>query len=139
MIGIVLVGTNDLDRAARFYDNICDEFGARRLYRMTHGCTGVMYGTGEGPTLGVVLPFDGKPAQAGNGVMIAIGVDSREHVGRIHALALSLGGTDEGAPGPRGNGTAYCAYFRDPDGNKICVYCDLPEANSSQSIFSDGP
>ena len=72
MIGFVLVGTNDLDRATQFYDKICAAFGAKRLYQMTTGCTGVMYGTGDGPTLGVVLPFDGKPAQAGNGVMIAL-------------------------------------------------------------------
>jgi catechol 2,3-dioxygenase-like lactoylglutathione lyase family enzyme len=126
MIGFVLLGTNDLDRATEFYDKICAAIGAKRLYQMTTGCTGVMYGTGKGPTLGIVLPFDGESAQAGNGVMIALGVASREHVDRIHALALSLGGADEGPPGPRGNRTAYCAYFRDPDGNKICVFCGPP-------------
>jgi catechol 2,3-dioxygenase-like lactoylglutathione lyase family enzyme len=125
MINFVLVGTNDLRRAIEFYDKICAAFGAKRLYQMTAGCTGVMYGTGGGPTLGVVLPFDGGPAQAGNGVMIALKSASREDVERVHALALSLGGADEGAPGPRGNGTAYCAYFRDLDGNKICVSCEL--------------
>jgi catechol 2,3-dioxygenase-like lactoylglutathione lyase family enzyme len=125
MIGFVLLGTNDLDRATEFYDKICAAFGAKRLYQMTAGCTGVMYGTEAGPTLGFVLPFDGKPARAGNGAMIALAATSREDVERIHALALSLGGADEGAPGPRGNGTAYCAYFRDPDGNKICVFCEL--------------
>jgi hypothetical protein len=98
MIGFVLVGTNDLDRGAEFYDKICAAFGAKRLYQMTTGCTGVMYGTGDGPTLGVVLPFEGKPAQAGNGVMIALAAASREDVERVHALALSLGGADEGAP-----------------------------------------
>ncbi|CAJ0892433.1 hypothetical protein AMST5_04220 [freshwater sediment metagenome] len=125
MIGFVLVGTNDLRRAIEFYDKICAAFGAKRLYQMTTGCTGVMYGTGDDPTLGIVLPFDKKPAQAGNGVMIALSMASREEVEKVHALALALGGADEGAPGPRGNGTAYCAYFRDPDGNKICVFCEL--------------
>ncbi|AZG78781.1 VOC family protein (plasmid) [Methylocystis rosea] len=125
MIGFVLVGTNDLDRAALFYDEICSALGAKRLYSMTNGCTGVMYGTGDGPMLGVVLPFNGEPARPGNGVMVALPTASIEEVERVHALAISLGGLDEGAPGPRGDGTAYCAYFRDPDGNKICVFCSL--------------
>ncbi len=125
MIGFVLVGTNDFDRAARFYDEICNALGAKRLYSMTNGCTGVMYGAGDGPMLGVVLPFDGEPARPGNGVMIALPATSVEEVERVHALAISLGGVDEGAPGPRGNGTAYCAYFRDPDDNKGCVFRSL--------------
>jgi catechol 2,3-dioxygenase-like lactoylglutathione lyase family enzyme len=125
MIGFVLVGTNDLDRAARFYDEICNALGAKRLYSMTNGCTGVMYGAGDGPMLGIVLPFDGEPARSGNGVMVALPAPSVEEVERVHALAISLGGLDEGAPGPRGNGTAYCAYFRDPDGNKVCVFRSL--------------
>jgi catechol 2,3-dioxygenase-like lactoylglutathione lyase family enzyme len=125
MIGFVLVGTNDLDCATRFYDEIFAALGAKRLYQMTHGCTGVMYGDGEGPTLGVVQPFDGEPARPGNGAMIALRAGARDDVDRTHALALSLGGSDEGAPGLRGNGTAYCAYFRDPDGNKICVFREL--------------
>jgi catechol 2,3-dioxygenase-like lactoylglutathione lyase family enzyme len=125
MIGFVLVGTNDLGRAALFYDEIFSALGAKRLYSMTNGCTGVMYGTGDAPMLGVVLPFDGEPALPGNGVMVAFPTASIEKVERVHALAISLGALDEGAPGPRGNGTAYCAYFRDPDGNKICVFCSL--------------
>jgi catechol 2,3-dioxygenase-like lactoylglutathione lyase family enzyme len=125
MIGFVLVGTNDLDRAARFYDGLCSALGAERLYSTTNGCTGVLYGAGDGPMLGVVLPFDGEPARPGNGVMVALPTASIDEVERVHALAISLGGLDEGAPGPRGNGTAYCAYFRDPDGNKICVFCSL--------------
>jgi catechol 2,3-dioxygenase-like lactoylglutathione lyase family enzyme len=125
MIGFVLVGTNDLHRATDFYDQICTALGAKRLYQMTNECTGVMYGTGDGATLGVVHPFNGEPAQAGNGVMIALPSASRDDVERVHALAISLGGLDEGAPGLRGDGTAYCAYFRDLDGNKICVFCSL--------------
>jgi catechol 2,3-dioxygenase-like lactoylglutathione lyase family enzyme len=125
MLGFVLIGTNDLDRAARFCDEICNALGAKRLYSMTNGCTGVMYGAGDGPMLGVVLPFDGEPARAGNGVMAALPALSVEEVKRMHALAISLRGVDEGAPGPPGDGTAYCAYFRDPDGNKVCVFRSL--------------
>jgi catechol 2,3-dioxygenase-like lactoylglutathione lyase family enzyme len=125
MIGFVLVGTNDLDRATLLYDEIFSAFGAKRLYSMTNRCTGVMYGTGDGPMLGVVLPFHGEPARPGNGVMVALPTASIEEVERVHALAISLGGLDEGAPGPRGNETAYCASFRDPSGNKIRVFCSL--------------
>ncbi len=41
---------------------------------------------------------------------------------RLHALALAHGGTDEGAPGPRGDGGFYAGYFRDPDGNKLNAF-----------------
>jgi catechol 2,3-dioxygenase-like lactoylglutathione lyase family enzyme len=130
MIGFVLVGTNDLNRAMCFYNEICASFGAKRLYQMTNGCVGVMYGAESGPTLGVVQPFDGRPATSGNGIMVALPAASPEGVDRVHALALSLGGMNEGTPGPRGNGTAYCAYFRDPDGNKLCIYHQISEANT---------
>jgi len=122
MIGFVLVGTNDLNRAMCFYNEICASFGAKRLYQMTNGCVGVVYGAESGPTLGVVQPFDGRPATSGNGIMVALPAASPEGVDRVHALALSLGGPRDITTNPRGNGTAYCAYFRDPDGNKLCIY-----------------
>jgi predicted lactoylglutathione lyase len=55
--------------------------------------------------------------------MVALIVDSRDKVDAMHAKALSLGGKDEGAPGPRGDGGFYAGYFRDPDGNKLNVFC----------------
>jgi catechol 2,3-dioxygenase-like lactoylglutathione lyase family enzyme len=122
MIGFVLVGTTDLHRATDFYDQIFRILGVERRYQMTNECTGVMYGADNGPTFGVVLPFNGEPAKAGNGVMIALPSPSKDSVDKVHARALALGGTDEGNPGPRGDKSAYCAYFRDPDGNKICVF-----------------
>jgi catechol 2,3-dioxygenase-like lactoylglutathione lyase family enzyme len=125
MIGFVFVGTNDLQRAVEFYDQVFPILGVERLYEMTNKCTGVMYGIASGPTFGVVLPFNGEPAQAGNGVMIALPAPTKQDVERVHALALDLGGLDEGKPRPRGNGSAYCAYFRDRDGNKICVFHTL--------------
>jgi catechol 2,3-dioxygenase-like lactoylglutathione lyase family enzyme len=125
MIGFVVVGTNDLQRAVEFYDQVFAVLGLERRYEMVNECTGVMYGIASGPTFGVVLPFNGEPAQAGNGVMIALPSPTKEDVETMHALALHLGGVDEGKPGPRGNGSAYCAYFRDIDGNKICVFHTL--------------
>jgi catechol 2,3-dioxygenase-like lactoylglutathione lyase family enzyme len=122
MIGFVLVGTTDLYRATDFYDQIFPALGVGRRYQMTNECTGVVYGAGNGPTFGVVLPFNGEPAKAGNGVLIALPSPSKDNVDKIHALALAHGGSDEGKPGLRGDKSAYCAYFRDLDGNKICVF-----------------
>ena len=76
------------------------------------------------PMLSVTEPHDGAPASAGNGSMLALAVPTRAGIDALHAKALELGGTDEGAPGVRGddpNGF-YGAYFRDPDGNKICIF-----------------
>ncbi|SEN49706.1 hypothetical protein SAMN05216228_10052 [Rhizobium tibeticum] len=78
---------------------------------------------------GVIKPFDGQPATVGNGGMVAFEARSRAQVKEVHAAALALGGQDEGAPGPRGENGAdpYCAYFRDPEGNKFLVYRAGPD------------
>ncbi len=73
------------------------------------------------PGLPIAVPFDGNPATAGNGVLVALEAKDKAQVDRIHRLALSLGGTDEGPPGPRGEGF-YAAYSRDPDGNKLNAF-----------------
>ena len=119
MIGYVMLGTNDLPRAKAFYDALLAEIGARQLMDLGRS---VAYGVSmDKPALGVGLPFDGKPATVGNGVMVAIAVNSRELVDRLHRKALELGGTDEGAPGPRFE-NFYAAYFRDLDGNKLNAF-----------------
>jgi predicted lactoylglutathione lyase len=74
------------------------------------------------PAVSITRPFDGKPATVGNGVMVAIAVDSTDKVDAMHAKALELGGQDEGAPGPRGE-QFYAGYFRDVDGNKLNAFC----------------
>jgi catechol 2,3-dioxygenase-like lactoylglutathione lyase family enzyme len=120
MIGYVTLGTNDLPRAAAFYDALLGEIGAKRLYDFDRG---IAWGVSQDkPSLGIMKPFDGKPASVGNGVMAAIVVDSQEKVARVHSKALELGGKDEGAVGPRGDGF-YAGYFRDLDGNKLNVFC----------------
>ena len=75
------------------------------------------------PAMSVTKPFDGKAASVGNGVMVALAVDSHEKVDALHQKAMDLGGKDEGAPGPRGDGGFYAAYFRDLDGNKLNAFC----------------
>jgi predicted enzyme related to lactoylglutathione lyase len=125
MLAFTLLGSNNLVRAARFYDAVLAPLGATRLYEMTLECSGMMYGTSEGPTLGMIEPHDQAPARPGNGVMVALRASSMDIVNEVHALAIAQGGVDAGAPGLRGNQSAFCAYFRDPDGNKLCVFCDL--------------
>jgi len=120
MIGYVTLGTNNLPRAAAFYDALLAELGAKRLWESPRGIAwGVAW---DRPSVGVMTPFDGKPATVGNGTMVALVVDSKEKVERLHRKALELGGSDEGPVGPRGDGF-YAGYFRDPDGNKLNVFC----------------
>jgi predicted lactoylglutathione lyase len=116
MIGYVTLGTNDLPRAAAFYDALLGEMGAKRMMETDQF---IAWGTQPDlPGLGVTKPFDKKPASVGNGVMVALGVDSSAKVDALHRKALQLGAKDEGAPGPRGEGF-YAGYFRDLDGNKL--------------------
>jgi predicted lactoylglutathione lyase len=118
MIVHVCVGTNDLARAAKFYDAITGELGIPR--RMDAG-KAIGWGGSEGVGMAVTLPFDGKPATIGNGTMVSLGAKDREQVDRLYALALANGGSDEGPPGVRASGF-YTAYFRDPDGNKLNTF-----------------
>jgi predicted lactoylglutathione lyase len=120
MIGYVTLGTNDLDRGAKFYDALLAEIGAKRIMEFDRGYA---WGTGmTSPGLGLMKPFDGKAASVGNGVMVAFVVDSKDKVDRLYKKAMELGATDEGPAGPRGDGF-YAGYFRDLDGNKLNVFC----------------
>lgn len=119
MLGYVMVGTNDSERALAFYDAVLGELGARRNMEFAGHAWG--YGTGDAPVFWVGNPHDGQSATVGNGTMVALFADSAESIGKVHAKALALGGANEGDPGPRGDSGFYGAYFRDLDGNKICV------------------
>lgn len=119
MIGYVTVGTNDLPRAAKFYDAIAAEMGTARMMEFE---TFIAWGTPGGAAgIAATKPYDGNPATVGNGVMVALEASDKEQVDRLYAIALANGGTDEGAPGPRGE-EFYAAYFRDPDGNKLNAF-----------------
>ncbi len=121
MIGYVTLGTNDLERGAKFYDELLAEMGAGRFMEME---TFIAWATSpDSPGISITKPFDGNPATVGNGVMVGIMVDSTDKVDKLHAKALELGGADEGAPGPRGEGGFYAGYFRDLDGNKLNFFC----------------
>ena len=119
MIGYITVGSNDLQRAVSFYDGLFAQLGAARMMEET---TFVAWAVTPGqPAFSVTVPFDGDPATVGNGTMIALTVDTSEKVDTVYATAMSLGATDEGEPGQRTDGF-YAAYFRDLDGNKLCVF-----------------
>jgi predicted enzyme related to lactoylglutathione lyase len=123
MIGYTLVGTNDLDRAKSFYDALFGEIGVGRMMEMGQMCA---WGASmDRPAFGVTRPYDGGAATAGNGTMIALVVDTRDKVDRLHAKAMAMGGKDEGAPGVRGEEgpqAFYAGYCRDLDGNKLCAF-----------------
>jgi catechol 2,3-dioxygenase-like lactoylglutathione lyase family enzyme len=121
MIGYVTLGTNDIDRSARFYDALLGEIGAKRMMQTDRFV--VWFVAPDKPALGVFKPFDGNAATVGNGVMVALVVDSPAKVDALYKKALELGATDEGAAGPRGIPGFYAGYFRDPDGNKLNFYC----------------
>ena len=119
MIGYTTFGTNDLARAAGFYDALLAEFGAKRAMEMP---TFIAWAAAPAtPMVAVIKPFDGQAATVGNGVMVALATTSKAQVDSVHRKALALGGKDEGAPGPRGDGF-YAGYFRDLDGNKLNAF-----------------
>ena len=119
MIGYVNLGTNQFAAAAAFYDQLLSEIGASRV---AEGDRFVAWALAPGtPMLSIIKPYNEEPATVGNGVMVALRVDSAELVDALYTRALALGGSDEGAPGFRG--AFYAAYFRDLDGNKLNAFC----------------
>jgi len=125
MIGYVTLGTNDLPRAAKFYDAIAAEMGVGRMMEFGNFIAWGAWDGGAG--IAATTPFDGNEATVGNGTMVAIAASDKDQVHRLYDIAMAHGGTDEGAPGPRGdadeNGKVfYAGYFRDPDGNKLNAF-----------------
>lgn len=120
MIGYVTLGSNDLKRAAKFYDTLLAEVGAKRT--MDFGTFIVWGNNPQAAMLAVTVPYDKKAATVGNGVMVALSCKDKASVDRLYKKALELGATDEGPAGPRGE-NFYAGYFRDLDGNKLNFFC----------------
>jgi catechol 2,3-dioxygenase-like lactoylglutathione lyase family enzyme len=118
MIGYVTVGTANMARAAKFYDAIAAEMGTGRMMDYEGF---IAWGTPPAAGICITKPHDGNPATVGNGVMVAFAARDKDQVHRIYDIALANGGSDEGPPGPRGDGF-YAGYFRDPDGNKLNAF-----------------
>ena len=126
MFSHVTIGTNDMEKARRFYDGMTAPLGLAPLL-IVDGGTGYGGKDGRAP-LWIVTPLDRKSATAGNGITIGLDAPDRAAVDAAYAAGIAGGGTDEGKPGLRPNYHAnyYGAYMRDPDGNKICIVCHKP-------------
>jgi catechol 2,3-dioxygenase-like lactoylglutathione lyase family enzyme len=124
----IFVGVTDFERALAFYKPLMSALGvALRFCEPAHPWAGWQSAPDPRPLFLIGKPYDGQPHARGNGQMVAFGAASRAVVDDAYAVALAHGGTSEGAPGPRPEYHAnyYGAYFRDPDGNKLCVACHV--------------
>jgi catechol 2,3-dioxygenase-like lactoylglutathione lyase family enzyme len=119
MLHHVSVGSRDVPRAVKFYDQILKALGYKRLMEFLPHAVG--YGSGDHPEFWVQVPADGNTASVGNGVHISFAAPSKSAVNAFHAAALKAGGKDEGGPGPRPDYSPeyYGAFCRDLDGNKL--------------------
>ena len=124
VISHITLGTNDKERAAKFYDAVLGTLGFSRLAKPTDKPPAYEK-DGDMPTIYLYPPEDGKPATWGNGTHVAFIADTQDQVHRFHEQAMKYGGTNEGEPGPRPHYGAnyYAAYVRDPDGNKLQAVC----------------
>ena len=125
MIGYAMVGASDLKRSTDFYDALLAPLGLEKVeLDMVYTAYAPKIAPGD-IEFYVTKPFDQNAATAGNGSMVAFKVDQRCSVDLFHQIGQENHGLDEGAPGLRpADGTVYYAYVRDPDGNKICAYCE---------------
>ena len=125
MIGYITLGTNDLDRATAYYDELLATLGAGRF--MEEENYFVAWATSpDQPSLAVSVPFDKNAATVGNGTMVALMMESPEQVDMFYNKAIELGGACEGKPGFRPEEATsgfYAGYFRDLDGNKLNAFC----------------
>lgn len=118
MISYVTLGSKDKARAATFYDPLLSLLGGKRIFELDKL---IAWGNETGsPMLMVIDPANGKSATVGNGVMVALAAKDKSTVDAVYARAIELGGQCEGPAGPRGE-SFYAGYFRDLDGNKLCV------------------
>jgi catechol 2,3-dioxygenase-like lactoylglutathione lyase family enzyme len=134
MFSHIFVGVVDFERALAFYQPVMASLGIEQRFCdrdrpwagwQTHGTVRPLFLIGK--------PYDGRAPQVGNGQMVAFGAADRATVDRVYGVALANGGTPEGPPGlrPEYHAHYYGAYFRDTEGNKLCVACHSPEVESS--------
>lgn len=130
MFSHVMVGVSDFERALGFYKPVLDALGIQfRFQEDDRPWAGWQSSPEPRPLFLIGRPYDRQAHDAGNGQLVAFLAQSREQVDQVHALAVAHGATCEGAPGlrPQYHANYYGAYFRDPDGNKLCIVCHHPE------------
>ena len=123
MIGFVMVGTNNLNKAISFYDVLLETINLKRIVTNEKYAG---YSSNENPEnieFYVTNPTNKEKATYGNGTQISFLVNSKDTVDKFYNLGIKLGGKDEGAPGIR-SGDYYC-YLRDLDENKVCTFAKI--------------
>ena len=123
MIGFVMVGTNNLDKATKFYDTLLDVIELERVVTNEKYIGYASIEKLDEVEFYVTNPVNKDKATFGNGTQISFLVNSKDLVNNFYNTGIQLGGKNEGAPGIR-SGDYYC-YFRDLDGNKICAFAKL--------------
>lgn len=126
MFSHAMLGCNNIASARKFYEPVMGLIG---IPLMIDEEDFIAFGKPGQPRFWVTRPIDDAPASAGNGTMVAFLAESRDIVDAAHAAAMANGGSDEGLPGlrPHYHENYYGAYFRDPEGNKLCVVCHAAE------------
>jgi catechol 2,3-dioxygenase-like lactoylglutathione lyase family enzyme len=121
----MFLGSNDVDRSRSFYEATLGAIGLKNV--MPADAPRCVFPSEQGSLI-IGAPANGEPTSVSNGFTVGFAAADSAAVDAFHAAGLASGGTDEGAPGPRPNapGNAYGAYLRDPDGHKICTFCQLP-------------
>jgi lactoylglutathione lyase len=137
MFSHLFLGVSDFDRALAFYQPLMAALGIEpRFCDRSRPWAGWQTGGGPRPLFLIGRPYDGQPPDPGNGPMVAFLAADRNAVREAHRVALAHGGRCEGAPGlrPEYHEHYYGAYFRDPDGNKLCVACHSPDTEGSRPL-----
>ena len=124
MFSHIFLGVSDFERTLAFYNPLMSALGLEsRFCEPSRPWAGWQSHPGQRPLFLIGKPYDQQPHERGNGQMVAFLAESRAVVASAYAVALANGGASEGAPGPRPeyHEHYYGAYFRDPEGNKLCV------------------
>ena len=121
MFSFITVGTNDLKKSKFFYDELLKSIDIINVEETDRYIGYAKKNTLEKIEFYLMIPHNKQKATFGNGSMITFNIDTKKEVDSFYHLALKLGATDEGLPGPRHN-KDYYAYFRDLEGNKICAF-----------------
>ena len=122
MFSFITLGTNNLEKNKFFYNKLLNLIDIVKVEEADYYVGYAKKTNLKNIEFYLMKPHNKKEASFGNGTMITFTAKSKENVKDFYNLALSLGGTNEGSPGPRHDEHFY-AYFRDLDGNKICIFC----------------
>lgn len=132
MLSYTMIGTNDLRAAEIFYNALLVPLGyevERWESQLCYSLPGTEDRENGPGAFHVTTPYDGKPATVGNGTMVAFRTQIQDEVRDLHAEGVRHGGVNEGSPGFREaySPNFFVGYLRDPDGNKVALFCTNPD------------